>query len=144
MKEFRQAKWFEPTLFEQGHAGRIGCSLPELDKTVASEIGDIRSLIPENLIRKDSPDLPELSEVEVVKHFIRLSQMSFGVDQGMYPLGSCTMKYNPKMNEVVANLDSVHWIHPSQDEATIQGALEIMYRLSNWLAEITGMYSVSL
>lgn len=144
MTEFRQAKWSEPTLFEIGHPHRHGCSLPKLDEKVRSIVGDVGRLIPKNLFRSNYPNLPELSEVEIIKHFTRLSQVSFGVDLGSYPLGSCTMKYSPKMNEVVANLDSVHWIHPDQDESTVQGALEIMYKLSAWLAEITGTYSVSL
>jgi len=100
--------------------------------------------IPESLDRKTDPDLPELSEVEVVRHFIRLSQMNFGVDSGFYPLGSCTMKYNPKINDAVAALDEVHWIHPYQPENTLQGMLEIMHKLASWLAEITGMSKFSL
>jgi glycine dehydrogenase subunit 2 len=111
---------------------------------VVSVVGDPMDLLPPELRRMNPPQLPELSEVEVVRHFTRLSQMSFGVDVGFYPLGSCTMKYNPKVNEAVVNSDKVHWIHPYQDESTVQGALKLMYRLSQWLSEITGVHRFSL
>ncbi|MEM2728403.1 MAG: aminomethyl-transferring glycine dehydrogenase subunit GcvPB, partial [Candidatus Bathyarchaeia archaeon] len=142
MGEFRQAKWPEPIIFEVGGKGRRGYSLPRLEEEELCE--DIQSYIPEKLRRRKDPDLPELSEVEVVKHFIRLSQMNFGVDNGFYPLGSCTMKYNPKINETLASSDKVRWLHPYQPEETIQGMLEIAYKLSEWLAEITGMDKFSL
>ncbi|MEM2341561.1 MAG: aminomethyl-transferring glycine dehydrogenase subunit GcvPB [Candidatus Bathyarchaeia archaeon] len=142
MEEFRQAKWSEPIIFEIGSKGRRGYSFPGLDGEEACS--DIISHIPENLRRKNYPDLPELSEVEVVRHFIRLSQMNFGVDNGLYPLGSCTMKYNPKINDSLASSDRVRWIHPYQPEETIQGMLEIAYKLAEWLAEITGMDKFSL
>lgn len=144
MEEFRQAKWFEPTLFELGYPHRCGCTLPTIDASVKLAVGEPQDLIPEKLLRSDELDLPELSETEVVRHFVRLSQMSFGVDTGFYPLGSCTMKYSPKLNEAMANLDAVHWSHPYQSELDMQGVLEIMYKLSLWLAEITGTHSVSL
>ena len=129
---FRQAKWDEPTVFELSHPGRIGYTLPE-------PIGDIDVEIPENLRRKSRLDLPELSEPEIVKHYTRLSEMNYGVDSGIYPLGSCTMKYNPKINEEIASHPGVAYIHPYQDERTVQGALRIMWELEQWLREITGM-----
>ncbi len=143
MKEFQQAKWSEPAIFEIGSRGRRGCSLPAFAKDLASTFA-AQSCLPEHLRRKVEPDLPELSEIEVVRHFTRLSQMNFGVDEGLYPLGSCTMKYNPKINEVIASSDKARWIHPQQPEDTMQGTLEIMYRLASWLAEITGTSKVSL
>jgi len=143
MKEFRQAKWSEPTIFEMGSRGRRGYSLPVLDEDLKLTFA-VESSLPEHLKRKVELDLPELSEVEVVRHFIRLSQMNFGVDGGFYPLGSCTMKYNPKINEAIASSDKVHWMHPHQPEETMQGTLEIMYRLASWLAEVTGTDKVSL
>ena len=91
MKGIRQARWMEPIIFEIGNRGRRGYSLP---KKIESEHAPKNS-IPEHMKRKVDPNLPELSEVEVVRHFTRLSQMNFGVDSGFYPLGSCTMKYNP-------------------------------------------------
>lgn len=142
--DFRQAKWYESTVFEIGSKQRTGCALPKLDESLRHSLGDLSHLIPKELARESLPNLPELSEVEVVRHFTRLSQMAFGVDTGFYPLGSCTMKYNPKVNDALADSDWVHWIHPYQDESMVQGALEIMYKLSHLLAEITGMHSFSL
>lgn len=144
MGGFRQARWYEPTLFEVGGSGRRGFTLPAPDEEVRSVVGEPRRMIPRQLLRGEGPNLPSLSEVEVVRHFTRLSQMAFGVDTGSYPLGSCTMKYSPKVNEVVARSEKVSMLHPDQDESTIQGALEVLYKLSGWLAEITGTHSVSL
>jgi len=143
MKRFQQAKWSEPIVFQIGSKDRRGYSFPKLDEKLRWMLRNDYP-IPQSLKRKVDPDLPELSEVEVVRHFIRLSQMNFGVDNGFYPLGSCTMKYNPKINDAVAALDEVHWIHPYQPESTLQGMLEIMYKLASWLAEITGMSKFSL
>jgi len=141
---FRQARWNERIIFELGRLGRRGCTIPKVKKEIQRVVGDTKAFLPEKLRRKTLPKLPELSEVEVVRHYVRLSQMNFGVDSGFYPLGSCTMKYNPKIDEVLAKLPSITLIHPYQDERTVQGVLEIMYRLSGWLAEITGTHEVSL
>ena len=140
---FRQARWIEPLIFELSTPGRVGHMPPEVDDEVKRVVGDVFKLIPENL-RRSEINLPELSEVDVSRHYTRLSQMNYGVDLGPYPLGSCTMKYNPKVNEELASLDDVAWIHPYQDESTIQGALELMYMVEKWLAEITGMHRVTL
>ncbi len=148
---FKQATWYgsdgttlEPLIFEQSISGRIGHILPDVHKEIKTEVGDVFQFIPDSLKRKQPPGLPEVSEVEVVRHFIRLSQMNYGVDTGFYPLGSCTMKYNPKINEVVASLEKFNQIHPYQDESTVQGALEIMYKLEKYLCEIAGMNRVTL
>ena len=141
---FRQARWPERSIFEIGGPGRRGHILPRLEEEVRAEVGDIQTLIPEALRRVKPPNLPELSEVEVIRHFTALSQMNFGVNNGTYPLGSCTMKYNPQVDEALANLDEVRWVHPDEDESEIQGILEIMYKLASWLAEITGTHAVSL
>jgi glycine dehydrogenase subunit 2 len=125
----------EALLFELSSPGRMGCRLPELDVP--------ESVLPEGLLR-DELSLPELSEREVVQHFTRLSQLNFSVDTGFYPLGSCTMKYNPKMHEDVARYTGFAQIHPWQNEATVQGALQLMYELQGYLAEITGLPAVSL
>ncbi|MEM3613646.1 MAG: aminomethyl-transferring glycine dehydrogenase subunit GcvPB, partial [Candidatus Bathyarchaeia archaeon] len=124
---FRQARWDEPIIFNLGKAGRVGYTLPRVEEDVKRAVGDLYTLIPENLQRKDAPRLPELSEPEVVRHFIRLSEMNYGVDSGLYPLGSCTMKYNPKINEFLAGLPKLGMLHPYQDESTVQGILEILY-----------------
>jgi glycine dehydrogenase subunit 2 len=141
---FQQADWPEPALFELGSRGRRGCSLPALDGELEGALRKAQNLIPEQLRRREKADLPEVSEAEVARHFTRLSEMNFGVDSGFYPLGSCTMKYNPKINEALASSDKIRWMHPNQPEDTMQGTLEIMYRLTSWLAEITGTSRVSL
>jgi glycine dehydrogenase subunit 2 len=125
----------QPLLFELSSPGREGCSLPDLD---VPESG-----LPTELLREELP-LPELTEREVVQHFTLLSQLNFSVDTGFYPLGSCTMKYNAKMHEEVARYAGFTQIHPRQDESTVQGALQLMYELQNYLAEITGLPAVSL
>ncbi|MCD6558319.1 MAG: aminomethyl-transferring glycine dehydrogenase subunit GcvPB [Palaeococcus sp.] len=128
---FKQARWDEPLIFELGGRGRVSFTLPEA-------IEDIDVQIPEGL-KRGSLELPELSEPEVVKHYTRLSEMNYGVDSGIYPLGSCTMKYNPKINEELAGHPKVTYVHPYQDERTVQGALQIMWELEQWLKEVTGM-----
>lgn len=130
----------KPLLFEQGSKGRRGCALPECD---VPELKPER-LLPRRLLRHDIPGFPELAEVEVVRHFTRLSQRNYGVDLGFYPLGSCTMKYNPKINEEVWQLPGFSCVHPYQPESLIQGALELMYELEQFLAEVSGMDRVSL
>lgn len=125
----------EPLLFELSSPGRIGFSLPSLDVP--------ESELPRSLVRDDL-SLPELSEREVVQHFTRLSQLNFGVDTAFYPLGSCTMKYNPKLNEDVARYPGFAQLHPRQDQSTVQGALQLIYELQEYLAEITGLPAVSL
>jgi len=137
---YRQARWIcdsciEPLVFEKGNKGSRGALLP---KGAPAEVQ-----VPEKLLRK-SLDIPELSELEVVRHYTRLSQMNFGVDTGFYPLGSCTMKYNPKVNEELAGSEEAANIHPCQDEETVQGALEIMYELERFISEITGVSRVCL
>ncbi len=125
----------EPTIYEISSPGRRGYTLPELDVP--------ESDIPEEFLR-DRLLLPEVAEVDLVRHFVRLSQKNFGVDLGFYPLGSCTMKYNPKVNEVAARLPGFTKIHPLQDPATVQGAMQLMYELQTYLAEITGFAATTL
>jgi len=141
---FKQAKWNEPLIFKLGRKGRKGHILPKVEDEVKRAVGDVNALIPENMRRISQLRLPELSEVEVTRHFMRLSQMNYGVDSGLYPLGSCTMKYNPKINEFLANLPTIGMLHPYQNESTVQGILEILYRLERWLTEITGTYEICL
>lgn len=125
----------EPLIFERSVPGRTGVELPEP--------GVPETPLPSDLARDDLP-LPEVGELEVVRHFTRLSQMNFAVDVGFYPLGSCTMKYNPKINDAVAALPGFTAIHPYQDPDTVQGALQLMYELQAWLAEIAGLPGVTL
>lgn len=127
-------------IFELSKEGRKAYSLPPCD------VGETRldSLIPSSFLRDDEVDLPEVSEVDVVRHFTNLSTKNYGVDTGFYPLGSCTMKYNPKINEDMAALSRFSDIHPLQPEETVQGALELMFNLDSMLSEITGMERVTL
>ena len=140
----KQASWNEPVIFSLGREGRRGHILPKAEEEIRQAVGNLNSLVPESMRRTSKIRLPELSEVEVMRHFLRLSQMSYGVDSGLYPLGSCTMKYNPKINELLASLPSLSMLNPYQDESTVQGILEILYRLERWLAEISGTYEVCL
>jgi glycine dehydrogenase subunit 2 len=129
----------EPLIFERGTPGRSGASLPEAD---VPEV-DASALFG-SLYRDEPAPLPEVSEPEAFRHYVRLSQQNFAIDLGMYPLGSCTMKYNPKVNEWAARLAGFARLHPYAPENMIQGALELMYRLEKGLAEICGMDRVSL
>jgi len=130
----------EPLIFEQGSPGRVGYSLPTSD---VREVKPDR-LIPKKLLRDDIPGFPEVSEVDVVRHFTRMSQWNYGIDLGFYPLGSCTMKYNPRLNEDMARLPGFARAHPYQPEAVSQGALQLLWELEQYLAEICGMDRVSL
>lgn len=123
-------KYYDKLIFELSKPGRIGFSLPECE--AAAEI-------PAKLRRESKLVLPEVSEPDVVRHYTNLSQMNFGVDTGFYPLGSCTMKYNPKINEEVASLDGFKALHPLQPEQTTKGARELIASLEKALAAITGM-----
>ena len=129
----------EPLIFERGSKGRSGASLPASDVPRV----DAKALLG-NVFREEPTPLPEVSEPEAFRHFVRLSQQNFAIDLGMYPLGSCTMKYNPKVNEWAARLPGFARLHPYAPEAQIQGALELMYRLERSLAEVCGMDRVSL
>ncbi|TYS68090.1 glycine dehydrogenase subunit 2 [Sutcliffiella horikoshii] len=130
----------QPLIFEMSREGRIGYSLPEND---VPEI-DLAELFPAEYIREEAPELPEVSELDIMRHYTALSNRNHGVDSGFYPLGSCTMKYNPKINENVARFPGFAHIHPLQDESTVQGALELMHDLQEHLIEITGMDEVTL
>ena len=127
-------------IFEMSRPGRKATSLPECDVPQK----EIASMINPEYLRRSAPNLPEVSELDAVRHFTQLSQRNYGVDSGFYPLGSCTMKYNPKVNELVAGYDGFSKLHPYQNVASVQGSLELMYSLSEMLAEITGMDQVSL
>ncbi|MBP2240855.1 glycine dehydrogenase subunit 2 [Cytobacillus eiseniae] len=127
-------------IFELTKPGRIGYSLPEMD---IPEL-DINELIPAGYVREEEAELPEVSELDIMRHYTALSNRNHGVDSGFYPLGSCTMKYNPKINENVARIPGFAHLHPLQDESSVQGALELMYDLQEHLIEITGMDQVTL
>jgi len=128
------------TIYEKSCCGRRAFSLPALD---VAEV-PLEELVPAGLRRAAAARLPEVSEVELLRHFTELSTLNFGVETGSYPLGSCTMKYNPKVNEVACRLEGFAGLHPYQPEALAQGALELMYELEQWLAEIAGLARTTL
>ena len=123
-------------IFEKSQAGRRGGELPRYDVPPAK--------VPSELRRQVPPRLPELAEPEIVRHFTELSTRNFGIDTGFYPLGSCTMKYNPRVNERLAMLPGFRDLHPYQDEDASQGALELMWRLQEALIEVSGLHACSL
>ena len=130
----------EPTLFELSSPGRTGYSLPKCDvPEVAPD-----AVIPEKYLRAKAAGLPELSEFDVVRHYTRLSQWNYSIDTVFYPLGSCTMKYNPRINEEVARFSGFALTHPYQEEEFMQGNLQVMYELSQYLSEISGMDACTL
>jgi len=144
-KGFHQAKWNEPIIFDLSNEGQRGILLPEIDEEITKEIGDIYAKIPEALCRDIPPKLPELSQAQVLRHFLRLSQETLGTDFVTdLGHGTCTMKYSPKINEQLARLPELVDIHPLQDERTVQGILEIMYKFEQILCEISGLDRFSL
>jgi glycine dehydrogenase subunit 2 len=128
------------TIFQKGAPGRRAFVCPALDVPAVSPA----QVLPAHLLRPDAPRLPEVSEPEIVRHYVRLSKRNFDLDSGFYPLGSCTMKHNPRLHERVASLTGHARLHPLQDAARCQGALELMWRLERALAEISGLPHVSL
>lgn len=130
----------ESLIFEKGAPGRRAATMTAMDVPTES----LEDLLPASALRKEAAPLPEVSEIEVVRHYTHLSQRNFGVDTGFYPLGSCTMKYNPKLNEDMAGLPGMAHIHPLQPESTVQGAIQLFYELEHYLAEISGMERVTL
>ena len=127
-------------LLEMSKPGRCGYTLPKLDVPEVS----LDELIPRSYLRETEPGLPQVTEPEVVRYFTQLSRKNHGVDVGFYPLGSCTMKYNPRVHEDIAALPGFSRIHPRQPESTVQGALQLMYELDQCLAEIAGLAKSSL
>jgi glycine dehydrogenase subunit 2 len=127
-------------IFEVGRTGRKAYSLPECD--IPQQ--DISAMLPDDYTRKVDTDLPEVCEGDVVRHYTQLSRRNYGVDNGFYPLGSCTMKYNPKINEDLAGLDGFTGVHPLQKAETAQGSLHILYEMDEMLSEITGMAQFTL
>ena len=126
----------EPTVFELSSPGRTGVTFPESD-VPGFELPEA------SLLRKELP-LPELAEVDVVRHYMHLSRYNYSVDEGFYPLGSCTMKYNPKINEDTARLPGFVFSHPLQPIETVQGNLALMHEMQEWLKEISGFEAVTL
>jgi glycine dehydrogenase subunit 2 len=134
---FAQARWNEPSIELLSEHGKIGYHPSPTGQPVAD-------LIPQKLRRSKPPLLPEVSEIEVIRHYTRLSEENFGVDLGLYPLGSCTMKYNPKVCDLIAASQKIQELHPYQDQRTVQGILAILYEASDRLANIVGVKKITL
>jgi glycine dehydrogenase subunit 2 len=130
----------EALLFERSSPGKKAYQLPELDVPAV----DAAAALGAGNVREAIDGFPEVSEVEAIRHFTRLSTWNYAIDHGMYPLGSCTMKYNPRINELVARIEGLAWAHPYQPEALSQGSMAVMAHLEDALAEITGMDAVTL
>jgi glycine dehydrogenase subunit 2 len=145
VRNFHQAKWDEEIIFELDTPGQCGVLTPQIEPEIEQLVGDCLSTLPENMKRVQPPVLPEVSQMRVLKHFLRLSQQCLGADFNIdIGQGTCTIKYNPKINEVLSGNENASQIHPLQDQSTVQGALEIMYKLESFLKEISGMDRFSL
>ncbi len=144
-RQYHQARWNEPILYELGSPGERGILPPGIDAAIEAEIQGWEQRIPASMRRESLPNLPEISQVEILRHYLRLSQENLGAgliaDMGM---ATSTVKYNPPVNEKLAGSPKLTALHPLQPEETIQGILEIMYKLGQFLAEISGMDKVSL
>src|ERR1700751_4062062 len=130
----------EPLIFERSSPGKIGYQLPELDVPAV----DPEQALGAGRVRSEIEDFPEVSEFEALRHFTRLSTWNYAIDLGLYPLGSCTMKYNPRVNEMVARTEGLAWAHPYQPDLLSQGSMEVIAALERALTEITGMDAVTL
>ncbi|MCX6566034.1 MAG: aminomethyl-transferring glycine dehydrogenase subunit GcvPB [Candidatus Aminicenantes bacterium] len=145
LRNFHQAKWDEEVIFELSNPGERGLVVPGVEAGIEEIAGDGISSIPEIMRRKEPPALPEISQMRVLKHFLRISQQNLGADLNVdIGQGTCTMKYSPKINEVLASSKKASDIHPCQDASTVQGALRIMYELDLFLREISGLDRFSL
>lgn len=144
-RDFHEARWDEPIIMELGNPGERGVMVPKADKRVVEATGSVEELFPKGLKRKKPPKLPEMSQMQVLRHYMRLSQETIGTDINIdIGLGTCTMKYSPKIHEQFIRSDKLKELHPYQDESTVQGILEIIYQLEQYLKAISGMSKVSL
>ncbi|MBN1271003.1 MAG: aminomethyl-transferring glycine dehydrogenase subunit GcvPB [Candidatus Aminicenantes bacterium] len=139
-RNFHQARWNEPVIFDLHTEGERGILVPSVEEEIKASIGDGLSAVPDHLRRKFPPALPEISQMRVLKHFLRLSQQCLGADLNVdIGQGTCTMKYSPKIHEMLVRLPQVAELHPLQEERTVQGALEIIHSLDLFLREISGL-----
>ncbi len=144
-RDFHEARWDEPIIMELGNPGERGVLVPKASEKVRESAGNVEDLVPEGLQRKSAPKLPEMSQMQVLRHYMRLSQETIGTDINIdIGLGTCTMKYSPKINEQFVRSEKIGELHPYQDESTVQGILEIMYKDQEYLKAISGMSCVSL
>ncbi|WZL73892.1 aminomethyl-transferring glycine dehydrogenase subunit GcvPB [Clostridiaceae bacterium 35-E11] len=140
VRNFHQAKWDEPIIFELSKKGERGILVPQAEEEIVEAVGDGLSRIPAAMVRKEAPKLPEISQSRVLRHYTRLSQETLGADVNIeIGQGTCTVKYSPKVNEQLARLPYITEVHPLQEESTVQGILEIMYKTDLCMREISGM-----
>jgi len=140
LRRYQAPVWSEPIIMEMGHQGERGISIAEVEEAVQTAVGDAERYIPAEMRRKELPKLPELAQPQVLRHFIHLTQENLGMEENIdIGHGTCTMKYSPKVNEILAGMPQMTEIHPSQDEDTIQGILEILYKFDLMCREISGM-----
>jgi len=140
LRRFHQARWDEPIIFELSREGQRGLLVPQVEEGIRREVGDVLATLPDNMRRKQPPRLPELAQPQVLRHYLRLSQENLGADLNIeIGQGTCTMKYSPKINDQLAATPQITDLHPLQDEETVQGILEIMYRFEQILKEISGL-----
>jgi len=139
-ENFHQAKWDEELIFELHKPGERGIVVAPVEKGIAAEVGDGLSALPAHMVRRTPPALPEVGQMRVAKHFMRLSQETLGGDFNIdIGQGTCTMKYNPKINDVLAANPRMSRLHPLQDARTVQGALQVLHELDLTMREISGM-----
>ena len=140
VRDFHQAKWDESIIFELSNKGERGILVPEAEEEVKAQIGDGISVLPDSMKRKTPPNLPEISQPRVLRHYMRLSQQTLGADVNIeIGQGTCTVKYSPKINEVLAKMPEMTELHPLQPEETVQGILEIIHKTDLMMREISGM-----
>ncbi|MCK4898920.1 MAG: aminomethyl-transferring glycine dehydrogenase subunit GcvPB [Anaerolineales bacterium] len=145
LRRFHQAKWDEPIIFELSSPGQRGILVPEVEEGIKDQVGDVLAALPKNMRRDKPPRLPEIAQPQVLRHYVRLSQENLGADFNIdVGQGTCTMKYSPKVNDQLSKLPQMAEIHPLQDESTVQGILEVMYRFEQILKEISGLDRFSL
>ncbi|HET6447024.1 MAG TPA: aminomethyl-transferring glycine dehydrogenase subunit GcvPB [candidate division Zixibacteria bacterium] len=145
LRRFHQARWDEPIIYELSRRGQRGILVPEIEAELGLEAGNVLGAIPEKMRRKEPPRLPEISQPQVLRHYLRLSQENLGADFNIdVGQGTCTMKYSPKINEHLIRSPKLMEQHPLQDESTLQGTLEIIYRFEQLLKEISGMSRFTL
>jgi glycine dehydrogenase subunit 2 len=145
LRRFHQARWDEPIIFELSRPGQRGILVPEVEGTIRDQVGDVLAALPASLRRRQPPALPELAQPQVLRHYVRLSQENLGADLNVdVGQGTCTMKYSPKVNDQLAASPKVAGLHPLQDDTTVQGILEVMYRFEQMLKAISGMDRFSL
>ncbi len=140
LRNFHQAKWDEPCIYELGTPGERGQILPEVEDEIEAVVGDVWGNLPSNMRRSKKAVLPEMAEMQVLRHYLRMSQQTLGADLNVdIGQGTCTMKYSPKVNEKIVRSPKMTETHPLQDDSTVQGTLEAVHGLDGILQEVSGM-----